>query len=303
MRLALLGDIHLYQSYVAPWRLLNRRILGQMNVWFGGRHRFDCELLAPVFDRVLSINPDMVLLSGDLTTVSLPEEFAAAAAALERLRTHVPILAVPGNHDRYTFSAARLGLFERMLGPISPPRFPHQHQLTPRWRILAIDSAVPRILTSRGRIGTAQLQAIAQILKPRTADDGVILLCHYPLRRPPEIHAHWHHLLADAARLDDMVAACPARIVFVHGHVHRPWRWSWRGSAGREILSLNCGAPSLRGVDHPYGQGFWQLDLPADVAGPIEAQRHRLLETPPDSSPRWDVNSCQSSESLRLSCR
>jgi 3',5'-cyclic AMP phosphodiesterase CpdA len=47
--------------------------------------------------QVNALNPDLVLLSGDLVDKATPEEYAHARKALSVLRS--PLLAIPGNHD------------------------------------------------------------------------------------------------------------------------------------------------------------------------------------------------------------
>jgi len=124
MRLALIGDIHYYRLAVAPWQLFGKRLLGQANLWLNRRHRFNRSLLKPVLEQAESIQPDMVLMSGDLTTTALAGEFADVAAALNPLAKRIPMVAVPGNHDRYTFSAARHRVMEKALLTAVPQPFP-----------------------------------------------------------------------------------------------------------------------------------------------------------------------------------
>ncbi len=102
MRLLLIGDIHAYRLYVSPWHLLGKALLGQTNLWLYRRRKFDLSLLPAVVARAVDLRPDLVLLSGDLTTTAYPGEFADVAAALRPLLAAVPTVAVPGNHDRYT---------------------------------------------------------------------------------------------------------------------------------------------------------------------------------------------------------
>lgn len=289
MRLVLIGDIHAYRQLVAPWSLLGKRLFGQANVWLKRRYHFDRALLAPVVERAAALAPDLVLLSGDLTSTALPGEFDDVVRALAPLAGRIPTIAVAGNHDRYTFGAARRRQFEAAAGAMVAEPFPHFRRLeapAERWALLALDAAVPRIISSRGVVGKVQLEVARQQLAELTADDGLIVLCHYALRRPPGLgEMPWHHRLADAAGVDKLLADFPGPVLYLHGHVHHPWCWR-RDEPGLEhVLDINAGAPCLCQRDHPRGQGFWQIDLPADPGEAVGLWRHVPQADTGDSHP------------------
>jgi calcineurin-like phosphoesterase family protein len=278
---------------VPPWALLGKRLLGQGNVWLNRRHKFDRTLLPALVQQAASVEPDMVLLCGDLTSTALPGEFDDCLKALAPLVDAFPVMIVPGNHDRYTFTSARRSLLESAAGTSIPPEFPHCHRYPSpfnRWRLLALDAARPRGLSSRGEVGKAQLAEARRQIADLTDSDGLIVLCHYALRRPPTLPAmRWSHRLADAPDVEAMLADCPARILYVHGHVHMPWCWR-RTEAGLEhVVDINAGAPCLRQPEHPHGHGFWQIDLPDDPNQPISLQRHIQQASPQGSgaSVQW----------------
>ena len=284
MRLALIGDIHAYRLLVWPWSLLGKRIFGQLHTWLNPRRRFDFALLAPLVRRVASVEPDMVLFSGDLTSTALPGEFDDVFEALSPVVNAFPTVMAPGNHDRYTFTAARRRRFEAAAGASTASQFPYFRRFTPpadRWSLLALDGAVPRCVSSRGLVGEAQLERAREQIADLTSSDGLVVMCHYALRRPPPSPSmKWSHRLADAPDVEAMLADCPARVLYVHGHVHEPWCWP-RADAGLEhVLDVNAGAPCLRRPEHPHGQGFWQIDLPDDPRQQVNLGRHV-----PQSSP------------------
>ena len=74
----------------------------------GRARKFRLERLAEVVERAVSLRPDHVLITGDLTTTALRSEFEQAREALEPLarRPGLRATVIPGNHDRYT---SRLG--------------------------------------------------------------------------------------------------------------------------------------------------------------------------------------------------
>lgn len=274
MKLALIGDIHLFRLKVPPHRLLGKRLLGQSNLWLNRRFRFNHGLLEPLIERVAALKPDMVLLTGDVTTTSLEDEFSDIADYLRPLSELVPVVVVPGNHDRYTFRSARKKRIETLLEGLMPMQFPHHQALTDRWHLLGLDSARPQLMLSRGAIGPEQLHATKQVLDTLTERDGVIVLCHYPSDVPPGTPRSWAHDLADSQLLQEMLSACPARVVFIHGHIHRPWQWERSDAGHLPFTCINAGAPCLISAQYPFGQGFWEVDLPENPADELGLVHH-----------------------------
>lgn len=264
IRLALMGDLHFYRLWVAPWRLLSKRLLGQINLWWDRRHCFDRALLSPMLQRVLAIDPAMLLLTGDVTMTSLPQEFEDVARELRALDGRLPMIGVPGNHDRYTPFARRRRIMERLMPGLVPDAFPHVRTLSPRWKLIMLDAAMPRLLSARGMVGQAQLSDLQSELATLSREQGVVIICHYPaIPRPDGHRTGWNHRLIDAARLLDVLSGCKASIIYAHGHVH--WPWLVRSPVGiANMIDLNVGAPIMRKAQYAYGQGLWQLDLPED---------------------------------------
>lgn len=261
-----------------PWHLFGKRLLGQCNLWLNRRYCLEPALLDVLIEQVAHIEPDLLLLPGDLTTTSHAGEFEDIAARLTPLTRSIPAVAVPGNHDRYTFASARRRVMEQMLPGVVPDRWPHFRQLSERWYLLALDAAVPRFLNSRGLIGQRQLKHVRTLLSHLTPQDGLVVLCHYPLKAPPRaMPLTWDHKLADDRALRRLLTRCPARILYVHGHIHRPWCWQPKHSDQSHFTYLNAGAPCMVSAKHPLGQGFWQVDLPH-----TPSQHMRIVHYLPD---------------------
>jgi len=276
MRLVLIGDIHVYRLWLAPWRMLSKRVLGQSNLLLNRRKRFDHSLLPGLVQQAIELGPDLCLLSGDLTTTALQGEFDDAARALQPLTDRVPTVAVPGNHDRYTYRSARTRRMDRLLEHIMPGRFPHKRELGPRWRLLALDGAVPRPHDARGRLGRAQLEAAAQYARSLDASQGLVVLCHYPCALPGDIHEHRSHALAERDELRAVLEACPARVVYLHGHIHRPWHHEPGDGSGVPFTCIDAGAPCMTSPQYPAGQGFYEIELPNDPHGALGVLRHMV---------------------------
>lgn len=274
MRIVLFGDIHLYRLWLTPWQLMSKRILGQSNLILNRRKRFRHDLLAGMIERAVGLNADMVLLSGDVTTTSLKREFADVKAALKPLADRVPTVLVPGNHDRYTFGAARSRVMDRVLGDWVPGGFPHTRVLTERWRLLALDAAVPRVYNARGRLGAVQFEAAKAYVQSLDQTQGVVVLCHYPCALPSHVHEHESHALQERDALRGVLENCRGRVVYLHGHIHRPWHHEPGDGSGVPFTCIDAGSPCMMSDDYPMGQGFYEIELPGDPRESLIVRHH-----------------------------
>ena len=257
--------------------MISRRIMGQSNLWLNRRFRFNHQLLDPIFDRVRDMKPDLILLSGDVTTTSLEDEFLDIERYLRPLSEEFRTILVPGNHDRYTFRSAKARRIEQMLHGILPDEFPHFEHLVGRWNLLALDSATPGFMLSRGALGPTQMEGLRHRLSELTPDDGLIVLCHYPVALPKGVPSSWAHSLAEEKDLRQMLSVAPPRVVFLHGHIHRPWHWGPGDADGNReapFTNVNAGSPCLTSGRYPLGQGFWQITLPEMPAQSLKLVHH-----------------------------
>lgn len=294
MRLALVGDIHAYRLWVAPWRLWGKRFLGQMNLWLNRRHRFDLSLLKPTLVKACAIKPELMLFTGDLTTSSLEDEFGDVLKLMQETTGDVPKLILPGNHDRYTREAARNRTIEtlvtRHLPGALPARFPHYQSLIHGWHLLALDAAIPRNMDACGLLGHEQLKLSRELIAPLTSQDGLLVMCHFPIIQPPELADRLSHRLLDRQTLREMLAGCPARTLFLHGHVHQTWTYRPSEPDLRLLLDVNAGSPTRISARTPYGQGFWQIDLPDDPCAAMRLTHHRMIRKPEPGPEAWEAN-------------
>jgi len=298
-RLVTLGDVHYFRRLVAPWSLLGKRVIGQANVWFYRGGRFRRRLLPSIVARMQSLKPDLLLLTGDFVSTALPGEFRDFMRVMKPLTDAMPAVAVPGNHDRYTLTSALSRRFDRLVcdglrSPSDPQHaYPAMIPIAERWRLLALDAAVPRTLNSRGRLGRKQLDAACGLLANVPDDCGLVVLCHYPMLVPPGVHWSWQHRLADREKLLAVLRPVLERrrgrvqTLYVHGHVHRPWVHVYRDGAAAGLVGVTAGAACLGGPAAPAGQGFWELDLPTDPGEPVLVRHHRRKDESP--ADHWEV--------------
>lgn len=236
MRVAHLTDIH-WMAQPTISQLSFKRALGSLNLYLRGRrHHFDPLVQAAAVRRVVDLEPDLVIISGDLTALALPEEFALAREALEPVLSRFPTFIVPGNHDVYTRGAARARRIEELFAPwmaldVSPLPRVDVGDVT----AIGLDPNRPALLAS-GEVRSEQLEALAQVLEdPSLTDRFVFLVLHYPvLDRDGAVYDGMGHGLVNAQALIDLLAAAPrAPDAILHGHIHHGFRVELTAGAAR----------------------------------------------------------------------
>jgi len=193
------------------------------------------------------LDPDVVVVSGDLTQRAKRSQFEEARAFLERL-PDVPTVVVPGNHDVPLWR-----VWERMTRPHELYREHVSENLDGVLRldgatIVWLDSTSPRRAISNGRIHLEQLAFCREALADTDPADLRIVVAH-------------HHFLPapDFERDVAMPRARRALETFVElrvdmilgGHLHRGYIGHtldvWAG-ADREhgIVIVQCGTTTSR---------------------------------------------------------
>ncbi len=229
----------------------------------GRSRRFRLERLDAVVDRVLELRPDHVLITGDLTTTSLPSEFTEAYRRLGRLFERPErVTIVPGNHDRYTLRAARKGWFEDTFGEFMPRRgFPWLRTLDDHTVILGLDPTRAH-LTASGRLPRQHIR-MAQVFLNIYRPHRLIVACHYPLAAPAGHKAELRRkALVNAKEVASWLSTVGPHL-YCCGHVHAAWAFRPEEVPGQ--LCLNAGAPLLRDRTGRCPPGFLQIDLIEDV--------------------------------------
>jgi 3',5'-cyclic AMP phosphodiesterase CpdA len=172
--------------------------------------------------------PDLVIISGDLTQRARTAQFREASAYVNRLRAAgFPVLAIPGNHDVPLYDvirrfAAPLGRYKRYIDNDLCPWF-ESDELA----VLGINTA--RSLTIKdGRINRDQMDLIERRFEKVAPEKTRILVTHHPLFAMPI--GEGGELSEAVGRHEDAVQA--VRRAGVHialaGHFHRTYAESAR---------------------------------------------------------------------------
>ena len=203
-----------------------------------GELSFQSNLLRAAVDGVNAMDPDVVVVAGDLTAAGYEWEFEEAAEWLARIEA--PKVVVPGNHDSRNVGYVH---FERLFGE----RFSRWRQAFDDVRaerlgatgvtVVGADSSDPDL--NEGHIGRERYPWIAaQFDEP---DDIKIFTVHHHLVSIPGTGRE-RNVVSDAG--DVLATLTRLEIdVILSGHKHVPFFWGLNG-----VLVCNSGTTSTRRV-------------------------------------------------------
>ena len=221
-RLVHIADLHFWSVVWNPFALVSKRFLGNLNVLLRRGRHFPLQRAEPFADYVASLGIPAALLTGDFTSTSTATEFRMAREFVDGLvRRGLDVSVMPGNHDVYTFRAARTRRFEHHFAPYLPSNgYPAMRMLPGGTSLVLVPTVCPNFLSSAGRISAAEVAATEALL--RDASDPVIVGAHYPVIHATDVYASGRtRRLRNAEDLRQVVGQCGKRVLYVAGHVHR----------------------------------------------------------------------------------
>lgn len=250
-KLAQLTDVHLGPLpafWPRHWNV--KRVLGFLNFRLKRRAFDDPTLVHQLVEDLKRQSFDHVAVTGDLTNIGMPAEFAQSLAWLEGVGSPVDVTVIPGNHDLYTrlwqdagierwraYMAARAGqdVVPGLAAPLANG-FPFVRTFG-RFALINLNSAVymPPAIPA-GRVGGEQLARFVEMSR-HLHEAGyvrVVLIHHPPL---PE---HGKRGLRDAAQLEAALVEAGAELL-IHGHNHRDMI-VWRDTSTGPLPMVGAGS-------------------------------------------------------------
>jgi 3',5'-cyclic AMP phosphodiesterase CpdA len=218
-------------------RFLNKRAFSYLSWEVRRQREHREEVLLALIQAVRSMKVDQIVVTGDLTQLSLPAEFDQAGRHLQALGLPEKVFVVPGNHDALVPMPWDDGLarWAGYLASDSPGT--ERRGMFPTLRVrdpvalIGLSTAHPtRPLSAGGSIGAAQLARCADILA-ETARRGLcrVLLIHHP---PFPNAVSRRKRLIDLERFSPLIRQHGAELI-LHGHSHRRSRADLPGPAAR----------------------------------------------------------------------
>jgi 3',5'-cyclic AMP phosphodiesterase CpdA len=266
LRFAHVSDLHLPFEPHLGWR--ERFSKRQLSAWSWRRRRAvqRPEILAGLRADLLTLSPEQLLVTGDITNFSLPGEYAQAEQWLADLSANMAVNVVPGNHDALVPvpEAQGLGRWRRFMAA-DDQRWPWVMRRGPASFIGLCSAVTTAPLLASGRLGAAQLDRLEAVLgeEGRAGQLRVVLL-HHPL---VDGAVSARKALVDRGQLRAVLQRAGAELV-LHGHARHA---------------------RLETVPGPQGP-IPVLCVPSSSALPNrhdEAARWHLVTLPAAGAPRW----------------
>ena len=260
MRLIHLTDPHLSS---ADFPLRGRSHYGKRYLGFASwqrRRRFKHrrEWLDQLVAAAHAQRPDLILVTGDLVHIGLPEEIEQAGSWLSSLGDPEQVLLVPGNHDNYAADSwdAMTECWGPYLGVSGTADYPLCRNY-PDLQIVGASTALPtRPGSACGLLGQSQLLALEHLLaQPRTRPR--LLAIHHP---PFPGMSGFRKRLRDASALARLANDQSVDLI-LHGHDHTDREQTVHGVRVFGTGSASYQQGSFRRLDIESGQGGWELSM------------------------------------------
>jgi 3',5'-cyclic AMP phosphodiesterase CpdA len=185
----------------------------------------------------------ILVVTGDLTTEGLREEYEGAASVLNEVP--IPKVIIPGNHDERNYGSAH---FEELFGD----RFKTYE--SNHIAIFAADSAEPD--NDSGHVGRVKYNEIRDFFN-QAKDKVKIFALHHHLIPVPHTGREFN-VVEDAGDVLGVLDGAGCSLV-LNGHRHVPWMWRLGG-----MVLFNTGTLLSRRVRGANAQLHTRISLSSD---------------------------------------
>lgn len=225
-RIVLFSDIHLGHFPINPIKLLNKRILGAFNHLLFRRCKLHRENIIKLSQLLPEIAPNTVVCAGDLTSVSLDNEFDDALSMLTPFIGN-DFLYVPGNHDIYISGAH----CHQKLTEVFSKANNHRLDLSALPCVIMRDGIAFLLLNAAKPVAYHLSCGIIDDEIQEKADAALasvpqqmpcIAVCHFPALNANGKSPDWRHGLRHSEYLSDKLASGRLAAI-LSGHVHHPY--------------------------------------------------------------------------------
>ncbi len=222
MKLVHISDIHFSKISFAIGNLFSKRILGTCNLLLKRKRAFQQEYLFSLLSFFDSEKIDALIITGDLTSTSLDEEFLLARTFLQEIqKRNMRLFLLPGNHDVYTKESFEKKSFYRFFAPFCDlsalcKEGISSTALDEKWQILCLDCAIATSLfSSRGHFSSILEEKLDAILQP-LRDRFILIAQHFPFSDK----ISRRKILERNDPLKKILRKYPQVKIYLHGHTH-----------------------------------------------------------------------------------
>ena len=244
IKIAHFSDIHIFCLPNNKLELISKKFLGSLNFIFKRRHYIDYSKISSFIKYIEKKQYDIIVFTGDATTISTAKEFRIAYRYLAKLikNENIEFLTIPGNHDTYINNKKLLAHNLNF----------HYHLNRKRWKNFPImtsshgidfflsHQAIPNdFFHSNGLFRENEIQALNKFLEQNPKNEKIIL-GHYPLlgEKGKELSFRRklkNHQLLNSILQNDRVS------FYLCGHIHK----HFKQYIGKKTIQISSGSLTL----------------------------------------------------------
>ena len=195
-------------------------------------------------ERIQKMDWDHLVISGDITQLSLEREFSLAREILDPLLVKTErVTVIPGNHDRYVYQQHGTDLFTKYFGDFFGTNELHVSKINQEWVLVGWDSAHPNDWrTAAGTVKSSTIRATEKLIDSFSDQTNFIVVNHYPLTFPEEWKFDRSHELYNLMPVRNWILQNPQIRIYLHGHIHLNWCHRLPRDSAPELLLVNSAA-------------------------------------------------------------
>jgi len=257
-----ISDLH-FHSYPQNLSEFNaKRILGATNLLIRRAREFPLKRAKLLVEIIQKMEWDHLVISGDITQLSLEKEFSLAREILDPLLIKSErVTVIPGNHDRYINQHDGTDLFTKYFGEFFGKNEIHVSEINQKWILVGWDSAHPNDLrTAAGTVKSSTIRATEKLLHNFPDQTNFIVVNHYPLTFPEDWKFDRSHELYNLVPVRNWIMQNSQIRLYLHGHIHLNWSHRLPRDSAPELLLVNSAA-SCSKLYNGQSSSFHQIVL------------------------------------------
>lgn len=205
-----------------------------------GSSRFDSNLMERTIERINDLDPDVLIVTGDLTMDGYYDEYEIALSYLEKMKVKQKVI-LPGNHDSRNVGYRT---FEKLIG--EPFQVIKHNDIL----ICGVDSTEPDL--DEGSIGRTKNAKLKEVF----SEDfrvKIMALHHHVIPIPNS--GRERNVLVDAGDVLKMAVKTGVNVI-LSGHKHVPYLWNFEN-----MKVVTCSTTTSRRIRGIYKASFNIIEI------------------------------------------
>ena len=236
--------------------------MGATNLLIRRAREFPLKRAKLLVERIQKMEWDHLVISGDITQLSLEKEFSISREILDPLLIKSErVTIIPGNHDRYINQHDGTDLFTKYFGEFFGKNEIHVSEINQKWILVGWDSAHPNDLrTAAGTVKNSTIRSTEKLLQNFPDQTNFIVVNHFPLTFPEDWKFDRSHELYNLVPVRNWILQNSQIRLYLHGHIHLNWLHRLPRDTAPELLLVNSAA-SCSKLYNGQSSSFHQIVL------------------------------------------